>query len=147
MPDILSHILFALILTKLFNIKRKTLVVLGAVLPDILGKLKMINYLTPGAPPGIVDFSNLFHSPIPLFVSAFIVALFFEYPYLGSVFFIFLGNLSHLLLDGTTKSFLFNGYLPILWADQFYIWIIVLSITYCLLTVLDIQLIKDQQTG
>ena len=144
MPDWISHILFGLILCHLFSIKKKSLVILGALLPDLIGKLKMLNYLFPGAPDWLIPLSNLWHTPFPSILSAFLIALFFSYPYLETSILIILGDLSHFLSDGTTKSFIFNGYLPILWADQYYFAIIFFAVLYIILIIFNIKLIRGQ---
>ena len=147
MPDLISHVLLGLILAYIFNIKPRSIVVLGAILPDTLGKLKMINYLIPGAPEWITPFSNLFHNPLPLFIFVLIVALFFIIPYIKSILFISLGASSHLLADGTTKSFLFKGYLPILWADQYYYALLVLIVLYIIIIKYNLKIFGREEYG
>lgn len=146
MPDWISHILFGLIICHLFNIKRKSLVVLGAILPDLIGKIKMLNYLFPGSPDWIIPLSNVWHTPLPSIISALIIALFFNYPYLESAILLILGDISHFLSDGTAKSFLFDGYLPILWADQYYIAILVLALTYIFLLYFNLRFVRNNES-
>ena len=144
MPDWISHLLFGLIICHLLSIQKKSLVLLGALLPDLIGKLKMLNYLFPGSPEWIIPISNFWHTPLPSFISVLLIALFFSYPYLNSVFLIWLGDVSHFLSDETTKSFLFNGYFPLIWADQYYFAIIFFAITYTLLRIFDLRIIRDE---
>ena len=147
MPDWISHLLFGLIICHLFGIKKRSLVLLGSILPDLVGKIKMLNYLSPGSPDWVIPLSNFWHTPLPSIISALLVALFFSYPYLEAAILIILGDISHLLADGATKSFLFDGYLPLLWADQYYIAILVLGITYILLLYFDLRMVKNNESA
>ena len=144
MPDWISHILFGLIICHLFNIKKKSLVILGALLPDIIGKLKMLNYIFPGSPDWLIPLSNVWHTPFPSIISALLIALFFFHQYLETAILIILGDISHFLSDGTTKSFIFDGYLPILWADQYYWAILFFAVIYAVLILFNIKFVRDQ---
>lgn len=146
MPDWISHILIALIICHLFNIKKRSLVVVGALLPDLIGKIKMLNYLFPGSPDWIIPLSNVWHTPLPSIISALLVALLFSYPYLETAILIILGDISHFLSDGTTKSFLFDGYLPILWADQYYLAILTLGLIYFILLYFDVRWVRNNES-
>ena len=42
MPDLMSHLLIGLIIAELFNVKKKSLVLLGTLVPDLLPKINMI---------------------------------------------------------------------------------------------------------
>jgi len=42
MPDWISHILIALIIVELFNLKLKSLVLLGSILPDFFFKISTL---------------------------------------------------------------------------------------------------------
>ena len=145
MPDWISHILIALIIGHLFSVKKKSLLVLGAVLPDIMGKAKMLNSIFGGVFPDVTVLSNYGHSLAAALAASFFVALFFLYPYLKTGFLIAVGSISHLLSDGTTKDFMFSGPFPILWHDQYYIILIITLITYLTLKKFDIRIIKWRQ--
>ena len=115
MPDWISHILIVLIIAQVFNVKQKSLLVLGALLPDILGKLKLLNYFFESTPPIIKMLSAYGHSVIVSLLVAGLIALFFLYPYFKTFSLIGIGVITHFLSDGLFKSFTYNGYLPILY--------------------------------
>lgn len=143
MPDWVSHLLIGLIIVQLFDIRKKSLVLLGSILPDLVGKFKMLNYFFPGSPDWVIPLSNFWHTPLASFIAVCFVSLFFSYPYLTTSFLIWLGDISHFLADETTKSFLWQGYLPLLWADQYWIALIFLALLYYLLVMFNIKLLRD----
>ena len=106
MPDLLTHVVVALILVKLFSIKKKSLVLLGAVLPDIMYKLSLLGFFF-RIPENIFQFGLLpFHSPIGLMIVTIFLAFLFKYPRLKTIALVSLGWVSHLLLDMTNKHYL-----------------------------------------
>ena len=44
MPDLMSHLLIGLILAELLNTKKKSLVVLGALMPDLISKIHLVYF-------------------------------------------------------------------------------------------------------
>jgi membrane-bound metal-dependent hydrolase YbcI (DUF457 family) len=134
MPDWVSHVLIGLILCEVFNVKKKSLVVFGALLPDV-------RYLTLAAtsfnfPPATVNYLDWFvvvaHLPVGILFLTLFVASFFPYDYKKTVSLISLGWLSHFLADFTTRhmnggySFLFpvtfqKYELDIFWTEEYYV--------------------------
>ena len=106
MPDLLSHLIIGLILAELFNIKKKSLVVLGAIVPDLLSKFHLI-YLYFGLPPYISFVS--FHTPFMAFLLSILIAPLFRYDKLKTILFFNLGSMSHFLSDLTIKHFTITG--------------------------------------
>jgi len=140
MPDWISHILIVLIIAQVFNVRNRGLLVLGALLPDVLGKAKLFNFFFDSTPPIITMFSSYgHHLTVSLLAGAFI-ALFFVYPYLKTTVLISIGVATHFLSDGLFKSFIYNGYLPILWQDQYYIILITALALYFILKKFDIHI-------
>jgi len=127
MPDLMTHLIFGLILAELFNIRKKSLVVIGTLLPDLLAKMDLaVFYL------GIKQFISftLFHTPAMIFLLSIFIAVLFRYNRLKTVLLINVGSLSHFLLDLTMKHFtpvgtrLFfpftfdNYYFGLIWPEQ-----------------------------
>lgn len=149
MPDWLSHILIALIIVELFNIKYKSLVVLGSLLPDLVTKFHLINIFRV-FPQGLLDpFFVIFHTPIMVFLLALIIAPFFRLNQKLVIGLISLGWITHILSDLTNKHLLFGQSfllfpfswrqfeIGLFWPDQYYLVLIPLLIVY-----LVIKLIK-----
>ncbi|MDI6655375.1 MAG: hypothetical protein QME59_05755 [Candidatus Hydrothermarchaeota archaeon] len=135
MPDWVSHVLIGLIICELFNVKKKSLVLLGALLPDLI----RYTYL-PAAflnlPPSTINYMDWFvvvaHLPVGIFLLTLFVSSFFSYNYKRTASLISAGWISHLSADFTTKhfnggySFLFpysfqKYELDLLWTEQYYI--------------------------
>ncbi|MFH0978896.1 MAG: metal-dependent hydrolase [Candidatus Woesearchaeota archaeon] len=141
MPDWISHILLALIIGEVLNVRKKSLIVIGAVIPDILKIATFMSFFN-------VDYTLAykilfpFHTPFGSLIVACIIALFFEYKYTTTVRLLSIGWGSHFLLDmlqthpafGETLIFFpfswTNIELSILRVDQFYIALAVLAIVY-----------------
>lgn len=132
MPDWLTHLVLGLVLTELFSVQKKSLVLLGAILPDILSKLVLLQFFVP-----ILDlnlkFLRAFHVPFVLFLLTLIAAPVFKYDYRKVIFWLNLGILSHFLSDlmlrhlsPTSGMMLFYPFssagfsLNLVWPDQSY---------------------------
>ena len=106
----MSHLLIALILAEVFNIKKKSIVVLGALTPDLIAKIHLI-YFYLGIKP-IVLFSS-FHTPImPFLISLLIAPLFMYNPIRFIIRFIIsfnIDSMSEILSDLTIKHFAASG--------------------------------------
>jgi len=98
----MSHLIIGLILAEVFNIKKKSLVVLGTLLPDILSKMHLL-YFYLSIPP-LVSFVS-FHTPFMIFIISIIIAPFFMHDKYKTILFINLGAASHFLTDLTMKHF------------------------------------------
>lgn len=108
MPDWISHILFGLIIAEVFTL-RKSLVVFGAILPDILLKLGHLRIFFPNIP--VESWYQVFfplHSILGSILVAIIIAPLFEYPMRKVVGLITIGAISHILLDGLARVHIFN---------------------------------------
>ncbi len=137
MPDLVSHVLIALILCELFNLKPKSLVILGAILPDITQKL----YLILPVSDALFWFLIPFHTPIGEILLSFIVIQFFSIDRKKSFLLLLLGWSSHFLSDMLSRHFLLGQLLlfpfswksfefGILWFDKYYYILVVLIIIY-----------------
>lgn len=102
MPDLMSHLIIGLILAELFNIKKKSLVVLGAIMPDLLSKSHLI-YIHLGISPSLSFVS--FHTPFMMFLVSIFIASLFRYNKLKTILFFNIGSMSHFLSDLTMKHF------------------------------------------
>src|SRR3989338_10934392 len=99
MPDWIAHLGFAFLLAYALKIRRKELVVIGALIPDIVRIFDFIGQLL-----GTSSFFAAlpFHGLLlPLFISGIICAFFIEgISYKKGLALVYLGVLTHLLLDG-----------------------------------------------
>ena len=105
MPDWVTHAIIGLIVAELFGVKKKSLVLLGTLLPDILPKLVLVRLF--------VEIPNLsyktfdaFHTPFILFLATLLIAPLFRYDQRKVVFWLNLGAISHFLSDALLRSFL-----------------------------------------
>ena len=106
MPDLMSHLLIGLILAELFNIKKKSIVVMGALAPDLLAKIHLVYYYL-GINPGIL-FSS-FHTPLMLFLVSLLLAPLFLYDSIKFLIAFNIGSVSEILSDLTMKHFTISG--------------------------------------
>jgi len=142
MPDWISHILIALIISELCNIDKKSLVILGALLPDLLGKMVLFVNIFHLPRDILYWFFNPFHTPIGCVLVTFLIISFFKYNQRKAFWYITIGWVSHLLSDMLNKHiligqnmFLFplswkNFEFGLIWAEQYYMALIPLSIIY-----------------
>ena len=148
MPDWISHVMLALIITEVGKIKKKGLVVLGALLPDFLVKINVFSTFTNFSFTEIDWFLAPLHLPIGTFLSIFIIAPLFKEEYNRVVSLIGLGALSHYIADATIKTLLTHNQsmllfpfsweifqLNLLWANQWYIFMFTSVLIYILLKV------------
>lgn len=106
MPDLLTHVLAGLIIAKLFRIRKKSLILLGSILPDIIYKIGLLGLFFP-IPENLFKFGLLpFHSPIGAFLLTILLSFLFKYSKIKIISSISVGWLSHLLLDTTNKHYL-----------------------------------------
>lgn len=102
MPDWMSHILIGLILCEIFNIRKKSLVLLGALMPDLISKFFLLSFYS-GFSFGIG--LDSFHTPIVTFLLAVFIAPLFRYDRLKTTLLITLGLATHFLSDLTIRHF------------------------------------------
>lgn len=146
MPDWVSHILFALIIVEVFSLNHKSLVVVGAVLPDMLLKLVHLRIFFSGIP--AEELYRLFfplHTILGCLLVAIIIAPLFKEKMKVVVSLLMVGVVSHILLDGLAKVHILNvqGFLlyplkSINWSlnvvrmENFFIPMIVLALVFVL---------------
>ena len=139
MPDWVSHLLIGLIFAELFNIRMKSLVLLGSLLPDFLVKVYLLNYFF-YVGPNIIFVTQLYHSPIMgLIIPALMIPL-FKYDWKKTYLCIMAGFMLHLLADSFTKQF-YDGILlypfsnsffsfNMVWADHYWAFMVPLIVVY-----------------
>lgn len=135
MPDWVSHILIGLIICEVYDINKKSLVLLGTLLPDFIGRIYLVGLIL-SLPPGIQDYIIWFGMPGHTLIGMFLLALaatpLFNYDFKKTLQLISIGLTSHILADLTTKHFMGgitiffpftakNYTLNVLWQEQFYI--------------------------
>lgn len=149
MPDLMSHLIIGLILAELFSVRKKSLVVLGAISPDVLSHLDiMYTYFDV---PRILNF-NSFHTPFMSFLISLLISAFFIYPKYKTILLFNLGSMSEYLSDLLVKHFtgagtrfffpfsLYNYSLSLVWSnDSIYILIT------CLVIYATIKLVKKKR--
>lgn len=152
MPDLMSHLLIGLILAELFNIKKKSIVVMGALLPDLLSKIHLIYYYF-GISPFI--FFSSFHTPLMMFLLSLLLAPLFIYSSSKFLISFNIGSMSHMISDLTMKHFTVSGSrllfpfsmknftLNLIWPEQsIYVLIVLLMIYVGIFTVKNMGKIK-----
>ncbi len=98
MPDWIAHLGFAFLLAYALKIKRKELVVIGALIPDIVRIFDFFPLFGNSTFFAALPFHGLL---LPLFISGIICAFFIEgINYKKSLALMYLGVLTHLFLDG-----------------------------------------------
>lgn len=106
MPDLMSHLLIALIIGEIFNIRKKSLLALGALMPDMLSKGHLV-YLHLGITPNISFV--LMHTPVMVLLLSILIAPLFLYNRLKTILLINSGALTHFLSDLTMRHFTVIG--------------------------------------
>jgi len=96
MPDWMSHLLLGLIAAELFSVRKKSLVVLGALMPDLISKFLLLFFY-------LGFWNNLgldsFHTPLVSFLLAVLIAPLFRYDRVKTILLIILGLVTHFLSD------------------------------------------------
>ncbi len=140
MPDWLTHIVIALVFAEIFSVRKKSVVLLGAVLPDVLVKLTLLELFIP-IPNWNYTFLSAFHVPLVLFLVILLLAPLFRYKYSAIVGWLSLGALTHFASDALLRHFqggvaLFYPFsldkysLNWVWPDQSYFILIPALIAY-----------------
>ena len=97
MPDWITHAVAAYFLASALKADKKSLVVLGGLLPDLLTKFSVFfRYVLP--PDELAGF-EIFHTPFVALLVAVTIAPAFAYDYRKSIALIGAGAASHFLLD------------------------------------------------
>ncbi len=155
MPDWISHILIALIIAELFNLKPKSLVVVGAILPDFFFKITTLGIFI-SIPVTEIYWSLLpFHIPLGSLFFTLIITPLFRFNYFTTLLLIAVGFITHYASDAFFKSFLINPQamlfwpfswkqfsLNLLWSNQYYIILIITLVIYILIKIFKINLTK-----
>jgi len=108
MPDWISHILLGLIIAELLNVKKKSLIVLGSILPDIILKTYTLALLTPVPLNFMFWFFYPLHTIAGVLLFSFLLTLIFQYDAKKTFLLVSIGAVFHILLDMTTKPILYN---------------------------------------
>ena len=147
MPDWLTHVVIGLILIEIFNVRKKSLVLIGTLLPDILPKIVLLGLLFK-LPNFNYELFNAFHIPFILFLVTLLIAPLFRYDYWKVVLLMNLGTISHFLADALLKHFSTAGvrllypfkFQPysanLVWPDQSYFILIPAVIVYVVIILL-----------
>ena len=156
MPDWVSHILIALIIVELFNIKPKSLVLFGALLPDFFFKTTTIgNFID--IPVGEFYWILLpIHIPLGSFLFTLIIAQLFRFNYVKTIILISIGWITHYASDALFRLFLVNPqamlFFPfswkmfsfeLLWMEQFYMVLIITLIVYIIIKLVKYRRIRS----
>ena len=102
MPDLLSHLIIGLILAEIFNIRKKSLVALGAILPDVLAKFDLLIFYL--GVPKIITFDS-FHTPFMFFLLSVLIAGLFRYDKVKAIASLNIGSMSEFLSDLMVRHF------------------------------------------
>ena len=139
MPDWISHILIGLIIAEVFKIKKKSLIVLGSLLPDFIVKINLLSAFF-HVNDNLLFVTRLYHSPIMAFIIPALVTPLFKFDYKKTYLYIAAGFAAHLLADSITRHFN-DGMLlypfshsffsfNILWPEQYWIALAILAAVY-----------------
>ena len=104
MPDWFTHVLIGLIIAEVFSVRKKSLVLIGTIIPDILPKLVLLRLFIP-IPSINYTVLKAFHTPFVIFIAILLIAPLFKYSYKKVVALMGAGALSHLLADAALRHF------------------------------------------
>jgi hypothetical protein len=148
MPDWLSHILIALIFAELLNIDKKSLIVLGSLLPDFIVKMYFFAVFFP-VNDSLLFMLTLYDTPVMGLILPALVAPLFKYNWKKTYLYIALGFMLHILADSLTRGFSSSIFFyplsyryfsfNIFWAEQYWIILAISLITY-----ISIKFIKNK---
>ncbi len=156
MPDWLTHVVIALVFAEIFNVRKKSVVLLGAILPDFLPKLIQLELFVP-IPNWNYALLSAFHVPFVLFLVILLIAPLFRYKYVSIVGWLSLGTFTHLLSDTLLRHFqggiswlypfsMEKYALHWVWPDQSYLILIPAIITYILVVVFKHRLKANERS-
>jgi hypothetical protein len=148
MPDWISHVLVGLIICELFNIKRKSLVLIGVLLPDLLLKFKMLSLFNLVSEGNVFWALVPFHSPAGLLLLTVLIIPIFRFDKIKAFSLISIGWVSHILVDITHRHIMYtsmyvlipfswaNIELKWLWPDKYYVILAITIVAYVLVKVI-----------
>ncbi len=99
MPDLFSHIMLALIICEFAKVKKKSLVIIGAVIPDVLSKWASLISIYNLNVSILYKLLFPFHMPLGSFIVLSIAMLVFDYNYKSSIKLGSIGLASHFFMD------------------------------------------------
>ncbi|MFH1827606.1 MAG: metal-dependent hydrolase [bacterium] len=126
MPDLLTHALFSYPAKKIFP-KKLVFILIGSILPDLLGRSLGIFILNPSI---VGWYQTVVHTPFSLVLIIYCLSFFFPQGERKTIFtFLLIGIVSHLFLDLFQKSigldylwlfpFSFSSFqIPLIWPDE-----------------------------
>ena len=132
MPDLITHVIIGLIFCELLGIRRKSLIILGSILPDIIFKITLICIFIEIPTKEFKWFLVPMHNPAALILLTVLICLFFRSNYQQKFLMICSGWILHLIADLTNKELFMNQMfllypfswkafeLNILWPNQYF---------------------------
>ena len=132
MPDWIVHVLIGLILIEIFNLKPKSLVLIGVLLPDALIKLELFHVMFPFPKYLFMWLFQPLHAPIGMALFTVLMLPFFKYNKAKTYGLLAVGWISHLVFDLTGRHLMQGQNLLLfpfswvnievgwVWADEFY---------------------------
>ena len=124
--------LIALIIAEVFKIRKRSLLVLGSLLPDLISKVYLLNYFFK-LPDWLTFGTYAFHKFLPGIFAGMLIAYLFRKHLWKAIVLIPMGVVLHLSADYTTiHFFLTKRWYHILWADQYWIALIITGMVYLL---------------
>ena len=145
MPEWVTHVLIGLVLAELLFIPKRSVVLLGAILPDLFAKLVLLRLFIP-IPHWNYSFLSMAHTPFVLFLVCLLLAPLFRYEYRKIVYWLMVGGLSHIFSDMLLKHYLGGGMallfpfsnmkfsLGLFWPDESYLLLYIMILIYlCIL--------------
>ena len=157
MPDWISHIFIGLTICELFNVKKKSLVLIGTLLPDLLIKMHLLELIIPVKGNKIYWAMLPYHSPAGAVLITLLIVQLFKFNRLKAFLLVTVGWVSHLVADLTNKHMLEGGmrlFLPlswkymefgITWAEQYYINMGVTALIYLIVVIIKNVLIAKSE--
>ncbi len=104
MPDWVTHIIIALLFAEAFGIRKKSIVLLGSILPDILPKLVLLKLMLPIPDWNYVGLGAM-HTPFVFFLFTMVIAPLFRERFWCIIFWLNLGAVSHFAADALLRHF------------------------------------------
>lgn len=149
----MSHILIGLILAEIFFVRKKSLVALGSLIPDLLSKFHLLSFYF--GVTGWLSFSS-FHTPAMALLMIVLLAGLFNYNQTKAAGLMTLGAMSHILADAALKHFNSGQYLLFpfsfklfalnwLWPDETIFVLPFLALLYFLVKFAKRSITKDRE--
>ncbi len=124
MPEWVTHALLGLLVAEIFGVRKKSIVVLGALLPDIIVKLTLLRLFVP-IPNFDYSILGSFHTPFVFLLLTILLSPLFRYDCIRIICWLNVGATTHFLADATLHHIsdggvrllypLSNGYYTLGW--------------------------------